>query len=218
MVLSCKRSRVIRFSALGRLHGRHPVLGEVLEAFHHPKAEPPYEGQRCIAARGEHLRCVTRVGACLILATTHIAHVMEAILDTPVRARQGEQLFRICPIHGQAGNGMDGFDGFLATYDAFTRDAADLCHAGPERAQMPGQSRGHFQLVALDPAVAFLDRFAPPEVRRRRPCRRGGKRPEGQFDIRFQGGPGQSGEGVGDKTLKLDLYRSSDLVCGGGYG
>ena len=35
--------------------------------------------------------------------------------------------------------------------------------------------------------MAFLDRFAPPEIGRGGPLRRRGKRPESLRDIRFQG-------------------------------
>ena len=61
-------------------------------------------------------------------------------------------------------------------------------HTGRERRRKRAQRGEGSDLAGLDPAMAFLDRFDTPEVRRRRPYRRGGTRPEGLFDIRFQAG------------------------------
>ena len=62
------------------------MLREVFEAFDHLVSEAPYEGERGIPARGEHLRRVPRVGTRLIFTATDITDVMKTILDAPVRA------------------------------------------------------------------------------------------------------------------------------------
>lgn len=69
-----------------RLDRGEPMLGEVLEAFDHFVSEAPYEGERGIAARGEHFGRVPRMGACLIFTAADVAHVMKTVLDAPVRA------------------------------------------------------------------------------------------------------------------------------------
>ena len=60
------------------------MLCEVLESFDHFVSEAPYEGQRGIAARGEHFGRVPRTGARLIFTAADVAHVMKAVLDAPV--------------------------------------------------------------------------------------------------------------------------------------
>src|ERR1700722_10590314 len=116
------------------------------------------------------------MGACLVFMAADVAYVMKRVLDTPVRARQSQQLFSTRPLRGETGDRVDCLNGFLATYDALTRDAADLRHAGPERVQIFSQRRSRLQPSGLDPAMAFLNRFGSLEVRWRRPYRGGGKR------------------------------------------
>ena len=151
------------------------VFGEVLEAFDWPEAEASKECQRGVAQGGERLRGMSGMGACLILAAGHVADVMQAVLDAPMRARQGEQLCRSGPISRQAGDGVDRLGAWRAAQDALSADAADLCQAWPGRRQMRGQRGGGLQSSCLDPAMVFADRLGVPEVRRWRPCRTGGK-------------------------------------------
>lgn len=68
------------------------VFGEMLEAFDHLLAKPPYERERSVAECGEDLRRMPEMSACLIFPACHITHVMQAVLDPPMRPRQGQQL------------------------------------------------------------------------------------------------------------------------------
>ena len=164
------------------------MLCEVLEAFDYFVPEAPYEGQRGISARGENFGRVPRTDARLIFTAADVAHVMKTVLDAPVRVWQSEQLFGTHALSGEAGDGVDGFDGFLTAHDAPAGNAADLRHTGPKWVQISSQHRGRFHPAGLNPAMALLGRFASLEVRRRRQYCRGGKRPEGLRDVRLQCG------------------------------
>jgi hypothetical protein len=135
--------------------------------FDHLVAKPSYEGEGGVAEGGEDLRRMTGMSACLVFSTCHIADVVQAVLDPPVRTRQREQLSGTRLLRGETGDRVDGLNGFLAAHDPFPADAANLRHPGPERRQMRAQRGGGFDLAGLDPALAFLDRLSPPEVRRR---------------------------------------------------
>jgi len=71
---------------LNRLDRREPILGEVFEAFDYFVSEAPDNGQRGVAASGEHFRRMPGMGACLVFTTADIAYVMKTVLDPPVRA------------------------------------------------------------------------------------------------------------------------------------
>jgi len=68
-----------------RIDRGEAMFGEVLEAFHDFVSEAPYEGQRGISARGEHLGRVPCMGARLIFTAADVAHIMKTVLDAPVR-------------------------------------------------------------------------------------------------------------------------------------
>jgi len=66
-----------------RLDCGEPMLGEALDHF---VSEVAYQGQRGIARRGEHFRCMARAGARLNFTAPDIAYVMKTTLDALVRA------------------------------------------------------------------------------------------------------------------------------------
>ena len=114
------------------------------------------------------------VGWRVVLAAGDIADVVQLVLDAPMRARQGEKTFRPRRISGQAGDGVHRLHGGFAAHDAFAGETADLGQTALGWRQMLGQRGRDFQPASLDPAMAFLDGFRMPQVRWRRPCRRGG--------------------------------------------
>jgi hypothetical protein len=159
-----------------RFDCRQPMLGEMFETLNDFVSEASYQGQRGIPDRCQYFGRVTGMSTGLVFLAADITNVMKTVFDTPVRARQSQQLFSTRPLRGETGDRVDCLDGFLATYDALARNAADLRHAGPERVQIFSQRRSRLQPSGLDPAVALLNRFGRLEVSRRGPCRRGGKR------------------------------------------
>jgi hypothetical protein len=71
-----------------RLDRLEAVFGEVLETLNHFMAEPTDNGQSCVAERREHLRGMSGMSTCLVLAAGDIAHVMKRVLYSPVVSRQ----------------------------------------------------------------------------------------------------------------------------------
>ena len=63
------------------------MLSEVFEPLDDRVTQAPYEREHGISERGEHLRRVSRVCPSLVFTAGHIAYVVQAILDAPVRAR-----------------------------------------------------------------------------------------------------------------------------------
>jgi hypothetical protein len=59
------------------------------------------------------------------------------------------------------------FNRFLATYNPFARDAADLSDPGPVGCQVFADRGGGFDPPGFDPAVTLLDGLGAPEIRRR---------------------------------------------------
>src|SRR3954451_24854947 len=83
-----------------RLDRRHAVFGEVLESLDHLVAGPADDGQSSVSECSEHLRCVSGMSACLVLATGDIAHVMKLVLYPPVFSRQRQQFSRTSLLRG----------------------------------------------------------------------------------------------------------------------
>ena len=152
------------------------MFGEMFESLNDFVSEAPYQRQRGIPDRCQNFRRVTGMSTGLVFPAADITNGMKTVFDTPVRARQSQQLFSTRPLRGETGDRVDCLDGFLAAYDALARNAADLRHAGPERVQILSQRRSCLQPPGFDPAVAFLNRFGRLEVSRCGPYRRGGKR------------------------------------------
>ena len=151
------------------------MFREVLDALHRLESEAAKDGERRVAQSGECLWRMAGVGACLILTVGDVAHVVQAVLDTPVFAGQGEQTLGTGPVGGQAGDGVDRLGGGVAAYDALACQAAHLREAAPSRCQVFSDAGGDLQPAGFYPAMRLLDRFGLSEVRRRRPDRGGGE-------------------------------------------
>ena len=149
------------------------MLGEVLEAFDGTETQASDEREDGIAKGGEGLGCVGRGGAAGVLAAGHVADVMQAVLDTPMVARQLQQASGVGCGTGQAGDGIDGLGALLAADGAAAFEAADLPQSRPG-GEMSVEARRALQAPDLDAAVALVDRLDAVEVRRRRPLGRGG--------------------------------------------
>ena len=86
---------------------------------------------------GEMLRAVACSNAALIFAEGHVANVVQAVLDAPVTAIVGQQLFRIGLRSGQRGDAVNDFRGpfplagLRVGQEAGAGDAEDLLDARP---------------------------------------------------------------------------------------
>lgn len=155
------------------MNGLGAVFGEVLVALDGFEAETPDEGQGGVAEGGEDLGSIGGAGAALVFAAGDVANMVEAVLDAPVGARQLEKPFGPGLVARQAGDGVDDLDAFLGPDGTAPGDAADLGDTGPA-VEIFGQAGAAFQATDFQAAVALAGGFVAVEVRRWRPCRRGG--------------------------------------------
>ena len=79
------------------------------------------------------------VGPRLILSAGDVANVVQPVLNTPMCARQRQELIRTRLVCGQTCNGVDGLGAFLVPNDTLAGNAADLREASPGRGQERGQ-------------------------------------------------------------------------------
>ena len=128
------------------------------------------------------------MGTGLVIAAGDITYVMKSVLDAPVLARQRKQLLGTGLLRGETGDRIHCLDGFLTTHDPFAGDAADLPHPRPAGARYPlSEAVVSIRRVSIRPWT-FSMVSARPRSDGGDHAAEGGKRPEGLFDIGFQGG------------------------------
>src|SRR3954465_4401266 len=92
------------------------MLGEVLEALHRLSARASDDGQGGVADCRQHLWGGAGAGSALILTTGNVAHVMQAVLDAPMAARDSQQRSGVGDVGREAGDGVDRLDAFDPTH------------------------------------------------------------------------------------------------------
>jgi len=142
------------------------VFCEVFERLDGLSPQASCDGQGSVPEGCEHLRRGSGTGSALVLAAAHVAHVVQAVLDAPMVARQGQQLVGACFCGGQAGDGVGRLGAFHAAHAAAAGDTADLRQPGPGRGEVGRHAAGGLQGAGLDPAMVLAGRLRPSEVRR----------------------------------------------------
>ena len=131
------------------------VPGEVTQSLNWTVvAQDAQEADGDVAEAGHDLRCFAGMNATGILAKVDIAYPMQAILDSPVPAKDGCEVFGVRPTRRQAGNTEAHRDsaGPAALVDAVALDPEDLLQAGPTTI-LGGQGAGGLQVAHFDAAA-----------------------------------------------------------------
>ena len=110
-----------------------------------------------IAQTGEGVRGSTVTGATAIFVIGHVAHVMQAILDAPMAAVQGQQLWRVGLRRRQAGDEIDALaaGGGVAEGEDFAFQAGDLLDVWELQIGIEGGAGP--DAADFEAAVAFID-------------------------------------------------------------
>jgi hypothetical protein len=103
----------------------------------------------------------------LVLAAGDVTDVVQAVLDPPLAAREGQQPGGIGLVGRQAGDRVDRLDAFDAAHQTAAGDAADLRPAWPGGGEVSRQAAGRLQRAGLDPAMLLADCPRTGKVRRR---------------------------------------------------
>lgn len=127
------------------------ALGDVAE---------PQTAQQCddrIPECRQSLWCRTTAHPTRILLKCYVPNAVKTVLDSPVSARQGQELLRAAPFSRQAGDRIDGLLAVPRPRDPLAANATDLSQ--PRPVQIPSKAFGTLQASYLNTtvtAVAFL--------------------------------------------------------------
>ena len=165
--------------------GFEPVFGEGLADLGEGLGAVVDDGQHGVSERRHGAWAGAGSDGTVVLAQGHVAPPVQAVLDEPVIAPQGEQGVGVGLLGRQAGDGIGDLVADRAGFLAGPFDAADLGCAGP--AEMGHALAADGELPGLDAAMALFDSLrAADEVRWRRAVMGRRRRPAQGFD-QFRG-------------------------------
>jgi hypothetical protein len=109
-----------------------------------------------------------------ILAKGVVPHPVQAVLDSPVVARQIQQRRRVGPFRREAGDRVRGFEGFDAVDDAGSLNSANLFRARP--VEIIAKPLGSQKSPVFDAVGVFVEIVGFADFSLPRALFRGGKR------------------------------------------